>query len=165
LHIAPEKGLEKRLRKQHGDYLTADLYEQDVMVKMDITDIQFADGSFDVILCNHVLEHVPDDRKAMSELHRVLRPGGWGILQVPISKLLRSTYEDSSITTDAGREQAFGQSDHVRIYGPDYRERLERAGFDVDIYDWTTEIERFGGGRNIFGLNPQESIYRVSKQG
>ena len=102
------------------DYLSADLNSPSAMVKMDITNIKYEDNSFDVIICNHVLEHIPDDRKAMSELYRVLKPGGWAILQVPISLLLNKTYEDPTVTTPEEREKVFGQSDHVRIYAKDY---------------------------------------------
>jgi predicted SAM-dependent methyltransferase len=164
LHIAPEKEIEDRLRKQTGaDYLTADLYAENVMVKMDITNIQFPDDSFDVIICNHVLEHVIDDKKAMRELYRTLKPGGWAILQVPISLTLKNTYEDFSIMTATGREQAFGQSDHVRLYARDYKDRLEQAGFKVNIFRWTTEIENFGTRQNIFGLNEKEAVYHATK--
>jgi SAM-dependent methyltransferase len=164
LHIAPEKGIDQRQRQSgNKNYLTADLYEPNVMVKMDITNIQYPDASFDIVICNHVLEHIPDDRKAMRELFRVLRPGGWGILQVPLSMKLTSTYEDPSITTDAGREQAFGQADHVRIYAMDYLDRLRETGFEIDSFLWTSEVDDFGTAQNRYGLNPRESVYRVRK--
>jgi Methyltransferase domain len=164
LHIAPEKVIEDRLRQLPGvDYLTADLYAEHVMINMDITNIQFPDNSFDIIICNHVLEHVMDDKKAMRELYRTLKPGGWAILQVPISLVLKDTYEDFSITTAAGREQAFGQSDHVRLYASDYKDRLEQAGFKINVFRWTTEIENFGTQLNIFGLDEKEAVYHVTK--
>jgi ubiquinone/menaquinone biosynthesis C-methylase UbiE len=120
-----EAAVENILRaKVNVDYLTADVAAKKVMVAMDITNIRFPDNSFDVIICNHVLEHVIDDGKAMSELYRILNPGGWAILQVPISLTLKNTHEDFSITTITGREQAFGQEDHVRIYAEDYQARL-----------------------------------------
>ena len=166
LHVAPETRIGNRIRRVTGvDYLTADLNPEGVMVKMDIMDIQYPDNSFDVIICNHVLEHVADDQKAMRELCRTLKPGGWAILQVPISLVLTKTYEDSSITTPVGREQAFGQGDHVRLYARDYRERLENAGFKVNIFQWATEIERFGARENKFGLNEKEDVYRAEKPG
>jgi SAM-dependent methyltransferase len=125
LHVAPEAKVKEILStKPNVDYLTADLSSKDVLIEMDITDIRFPDDSFDAIICNHVLEHVVDDRKAMMELHRVLKPEGWAILQVPISLSLDKTYEDFSITTATGREEAFGQHDHVRIYAADYAARL-----------------------------------------
>ena len=124
--------------------------------QMDLAHIPFPDGTFDAIICNHVLEHIVDDLKAMAELHRVLKPGGWSILQVPISLSLRTTYEDFSIATPKEREEAFGQNDHVRIYGQDYVSRLERAGFKVNVFDWWTEAAGFGGPSNLYGLNQRE---------
>ena len=132
LHVAPERPLEVRLRDELGEgYLTADLLDRRAMVQMDITDIQYPDQTFDVIYCSHVLEHVPDDKKAMREFHRVLKNDGWAILLVPITS--DSTYEDASITSAEDRLQAFGQDDHVRRYGPDYADRLREAGFQVKI--------------------------------
>jgi predicted SAM-dependent methyltransferase len=160
LHIAPEQRLKAILAQQMNlDYLTADLLDLDVMIKMDVTNIQFHDDSFDAIICNHVLEHIIDDRKAMAELYRVLKPLGWAIVQVPISLSLEATYEDPSITTEKGREEAFGQNDHVRIYAKDYATRLAQAGFKVDIFDWVAERANFGGSRNLFGLDERERVY------
>lgn len=131
LHIAPEPVFEQLFRKQLGkNYLTADLYNPRAMVKMDVTDIQFPDDSFDVIYCSHVLEHVQDDHKAMRELLRVLKPNGWAMLLVPIFG--EHTFEDASITTPADRARVFGQVDHVRIYGRDYIDRLRSVGFEVE---------------------------------
>lgn len=166
LHIAPEARLAAILRtKENIDYITGDISSRKkVMVEMDVTDIQFPNHSFDAIICCHVLEHVADDCKAMSELYRVLKPGGWAILQVPLSRTLRNTYEDFTITTTAGREEAFGQGDHVRIYAEEnYRDRLTRAGFKVNVFKWVTKAENFGGRRNIFALNKKEHIYCVTK--
>src|SRR5690606_8666735 len=124
----PEACFEARLRQRLGEeYLTADLLNPHVMVQMDITDIQYPAGSFDVIYCSHVLEHVPDDQQAIRELCRVRRPGGWAVLMVPIT--VERTYEDPSITDPAGRLAAFGQENHVRRYGLDFAERLCAAGF------------------------------------
>lgn len=134
LHVAAESQLEKRFKKVFtGNYLTADLFSPSAMVKMDITDIKYPDESFDVIICNHVLEHVPDDRKAMSELHRVLKKDGWAVLLVPVGDR-DTTYEDFSIKSKPARLKAFGQIDHVRMYGRDYVDRLRAAGFKVDIF-------------------------------
>jgi SAM-dependent methyltransferase len=128
LHVAPETRVADILFAQtHVDYLTADLHSREAMLTMDITDIRFPDSSFDAIICNHVLEHIIDDRKAMSELFRTLKPGGWAILQVPMSPSLEHTYEDASKTTPQAREEAFGQWDHVRIYAQDYEQRLAQA--------------------------------------
>ncbi|MCC7198212.1 MAG: methyltransferase domain-containing protein [Gammaproteobacteria bacterium] len=132
LHVAPESCLEGRFRKRLGtSYLTADLLDDRAMVKMDVTNINFPDRSFDSIYCSHVLEHVSDDRKAMAEFHRILKEGGWAILLVPITS--HKTIEDPSITDPAERLRLFGQKDHVRRYGPDYVERLRDAGFEVEI--------------------------------
>jgi predicted SAM-dependent methyltransferase len=166
LHVAPEATVGHVLRtKANIDYVTADIASETVMIKMDITDIRFPDNSFDAIICNHVLEHIIDDGKAMSELYRILKPGGWAILQVPLSLTLKNTYEDFSITTTTGREEAFGQGDHVRIYAEkDYQDRLTRVGFKVNVFKWVSETENFGGRRNAFGLNEEECVYFVTKR-
>ncbi|MDR0569412.1 MAG: methyltransferase domain-containing protein [Spirochaetaceae bacterium] len=133
LHVAAEPFLEKRLRKLYGkNYITADLYNPNAMVQMDIMDIRYPDETFDVIICNHVLEHVADDIKAMNELHRVLKKTGWAVLLVPIGDR-EKTYEDSRITSEGGRFWAFGQKDHLRKYGKDYTDRLRSAGFTVSV--------------------------------
>jgi SAM-dependent methyltransferase len=132
LHIAPEQCFESKFRERLGkDYLTADLFNPNVMVKMDITNIQYPDSSFDVIYCSHVLEHVLDDKQAMSEFYRVLNTNRWAILNVPITS--KTTYEDATIVDPEERLKAFGQKDHVRRYGPDYLDRLRDAGFTVEI--------------------------------
>jgi len=132
LHVAPESSLEPRFRQLLGDsYLTADLHKPRAQIKMDITDIQLPDQTFDVIYCSHVLEHVVDDRKAMREFHRVLKDDGWAILLVPI--MTDKTFEDPSIVDPAERLKAFGQWDHVRKYGHDYVDRLRESGFNVQI--------------------------------
>jgi ubiquinone/menaquinone biosynthesis C-methylase UbiE len=106
------------------------------MIKMDITDIVFKDNFFDVILCNHVLEHVLDDGKAMRELCRVLKPDGWAVIQVPIDPERERTYENPAIVLPEERERAFGQCDHVRVYGKDFKARLEKAGFNVHVHSY-----------------------------
>lgn len=132
LHVAPEPCLESIFKDQLVDnYLTADLFDPRAMVKMDICDIQYSDNVFDVIYCSHVLEHVVDDKKAMREFFRVLKYGGWAILNVPITR--EKTYEDSSIVDPEERLKAFGQEDHVRCYGKDYVQRLRDSGFYVQI--------------------------------
>jgi len=164
LHVAPEKNLRKTLiAKPNIDYLSADLNSPSSMVKMDITDIKYDDNTFDVVICNHVLEHIPDDQKAMAELYRVLKPGGWAILQVPISLSLNQTYEDPLVTSPEERERIFGQSDHVRIYAKDYRDRLEEVGFFVEVYSFAKE---FGDSAiRKYGLSKDENIYICSKPG
>lgn len=132
LHVAPEAVFEPRFAAAPGiDYRSADLHDPQVMERMDVTDIQHPPGSFDVIFCSHVLEHVEDDRRAMREFRRVLGDNGWAILLVPITA--EHTFEDPSVTDPGERLRLFGQSDHVRRYGPDYVERLEEAGFTVAV--------------------------------
>jgi SAM-dependent methyltransferase len=132
LHVAPEACLEKLLKTRIGSgYLTADLDNQRAMEKIDIQNIQHPSDSFDIFICSHVLEHVPDDIRAMREIYRVLRPSGWGIFLVPITS--ERTIEDPSITDKVGRKRLFGQEDHVRRYGPDFKDRLCKAGFKVKV--------------------------------
>jgi len=164
LHVAPEPRIADVLRAGGNvQYVSADLLPENVMVQMDITAIQYPDNSFDAIICNHVLGNIADDGLAFREIMRTLRPGGWAILQVPISKTLKRTYEDFSITTAEGREQAFGEAHQLRIYAEDYKDRLEAAGFLVDVFNWTDEPENFGGANNLYALNTAESVYRVRK--
>lgn len=132
LHVAPERCLKNRLKKHLGEnYITADLSNPHAMVKMDITNIQYPDETFDVIYCSHVLEHVQDDVKALREFYRVLKQDGWAILLVPIDA--DKTFEDPTIVDPSERLRVFGQSDHVRLYGPDYLDRLRGAGFRVKV--------------------------------
>lgn len=132
LHLAPEAVFHARLGAQRGlRYVTGDLDSPLAMERLDIARIPHADDCFDVVICNHVFEHVPDDLAAMRELRRVLRPGGWAILQVPVRSELPRTLEDPSVTDPAERARRFGQADHLRQYGLDYPERLRAAGFDV----------------------------------
>lgn len=159
LHIAPEKNLINLLRKADVNYIAGerwvdkhDYYKG--IEQIDILDISYTDNYFDLIICNHVLEHIPDDQRAMRELYRVLKPGGQAILQVPLSEMIGQTFEDFSITGEKEREEIFGQQDHVRIYGRDYTDRLASSGFGVrrinlalnSVYD-----------RN--GLNPEEVLF------
>lgn len=132
LHVAPEAVFAERLRRQPGlRYVSADLASPLAGVRVDVQSLPFADAAFDALLCHHVLEHVPDDRRAMGELRRVLRPGGWAVLQSPIDSALAVTNEDASVTDPRERERVFGQSDHLRQYGRDYADRLRAAGFEV----------------------------------
>jgi len=137
LHIAPEYSLLRRFYTMKNlTYLTADLGSEGyhytkIDMMMDVTFSAFASGSVDAIICNHVLEHVPDDRRAIRECYRVLRPGGWAFLNVPIY-MDRPTYEDATITDPAERKKHFGQHDHVRICGYDYGERYTEAGFAIE---------------------------------
>jgi SAM-dependent methyltransferase len=164
LHVAPEPQLRKEIEKHSNvDYVTADLLRPNVKVKMDVTEIPYADDYFDAIICNHVLEHVPEDRRAMAELFRVLKPGGWAILQVPISHVLRETYEDASIVSEMAREHAFGQYDHVRIYAVDYVDRLRGAGFELVPFDWTNAGAAFGAPSNRYALIEGETVFAATK--
>ncbi|HSS20834.1 MAG TPA: class I SAM-dependent methyltransferase [Pyrinomonadaceae bacterium] len=144
LHIAPEPNIARLLKAQPTlKYVTADLFEPDVMTRLDVMKLPFADSTFDAIICNHVLEHVPDDRLAMFELQRILKPGGWALLQVPIALALDKTIEDPSAKTNADRIRLFGQDDHVRLYNrADYVERLTGAGFRVVVSDYAHELSQ-----------------------
>ena len=132
LHLAPEETLRRRLRQlKNLRYVTADLNGSNVMVRLDIMQMPFADGAFDVILCSHVLEHVVDDRAAMRECRRVLGPGGRLLVQIPQNNSRATTLEDPSITTLEAREKHYGQFDHLRLYGRDFAQRLTQQGFRV----------------------------------
>lgn len=149
LHFAPEQAFYKRFRKQANlEYITTDLESPLADVKADICNLPFESDAFDVILCNHVLEHIPDDTQAMKELFRVLKPGGMGIFQIPQDLNRAVTFEDNSITDRQERARVFGQYDHVRIYGRDYFNKLRSIGFVVNEVDYTAllssdEIERY----------------------
>lgn len=141
LHFAPEQAFYERFRKlKNLDYTTTDLDSPLADVKADICNLPFEDQSFDVIFCNHVLEHIPDDKKAMQELFRVLKPNGWGIFQIPQDLKRVRTFEDNSITDRNERAKIFGQYDHVRIYGQDYFDKLRAVGFKVDEIDYTKQL-------------------------
>ncbi|MCD6543262.1 MAG: methyltransferase domain-containing protein [Flavobacteriaceae bacterium] len=141
LHMAPEQCFLPIFKKMKNlDYTTADLYSPIVDVKADILDLPFEDESFDIVFCNHVLEHIEDDSKAMKELYRVLKLGGMGIFQVPQDLGLEKTYEDFSITSEEERKKHFGQYDHVRIYGKDYFDRLRKVGFTVKEVNYSKTI-------------------------
>lgn len=141
LHFAPEQAFYKRFRNlKNLDYTTTDLNSPLADVKADICNLPFEDNSFDFILCNHVLEHIPDDSKAMQELYRILKPGGTGIFQIPQDLSRATTFEDNSITDPKERAKIFGQYDHVRVYGNDYFDKLRNVGFIVDEVDYTSKL-------------------------
>jgi SAM-dependent methyltransferase len=170
LHFAPEKAFYKIFSKNENiRYFPCDIepdsykfFRNTKIYKVDITEIAFKDNSFDVILCNHVLEHIVDDGSALRELYRVMKKGAWGIFQVPIDFNREKTYEDPTKTTPEERYAAFGQMDHVRWYGNDYPERLKKAGFKVSAFRYTDEFsakEKFK-----YGLPEKESIYLCYKE-
>ena len=162
LHIAPEQEFLRRFRKMKNlDYTSADLFSPIVDVKADILDLPFEDESYDVIFCNHVLEHIADDRKAMSELYRVMKKGGWGIFQVPMKNSLENTYEDFSIEDPKERQKHFGQYDHVRWYGMDYFSRLQSVGFQTDANFYSKKFPVHE--RQRFGLMENEILPLVFK--
>ena len=142
LHFAPEQAFYKRFRAMKNlDYTTTDLNSPLADVKADICDLPFEDDSYDVIFCNHVLEHIPDDTKAMQELYRILKPGRMAILQIPQDLQRADTFEDNSITDRNERAAIFGQYDHVRIYGRDYFDKLRTIGFKVHEVDYTAQLD------------------------
>ncbi|MBI3330741.1 MAG: methyltransferase domain-containing protein [Candidatus Omnitrophica bacterium] len=163
LHLAPEPPLQRFLRAKPGVlYIAGDLQSPLATARMDVLRLPLRSASVDWILCSHVLEHVLDDRKAMHELFRVLKPGGWAILQVPIGLAVETTYEDPAITRPEDRERAFGQFDHVRIYAQaDYRRRLESVGFQVRAEN---ALALFGAEEvDGFRLNPLEDVHFCRK--
>lgn len=162
LHVAPEYCFIAPFRKlKNIEYITGDLISPWADVKMDIQQIPFDDNTFDVIMCNHVLEHVTDDKKAMSEFYRVMKPGGWGIFEVPVDYTSATTLEDTSINTPELREKHYWQDDHLRLYGLDYADKLRAVGFDVTEDRMLTELP--SEERIRYALPPQEIIYYCRK--
>ncbi len=134
LHFAPEPSVSGLIEQTGVErHLTADLEPGKADVAADITDLPFEDDEFDLIVCSHVLEHVPDDAAALSELARVCEPGGLLAVMVPRPGNIRETIEDPGEQDPEVRERRFGQHDHVRIYGPDLADRIAGAGFDVEV--------------------------------
>lgn len=163
LHIAPEHCFMKRFEKQHGEkYITADIESPLAKVKMDVHQIPFGDNHFDVVLCNHVLEHVRDDIQVMKEFRRVLKPGGWAILQIPFfAPVPENTFEDNSITDPREREKIFGQDDHVRKYGRDYPQRIAQSGLTPVEDRFSAEFSPEQAFH--FGVSRGEVIYKAVK--
>lgn len=162
LDVAPTQFFQQKCKALPNlDYTSADLSSPLAMVKMDIANIDLPSNQFDCIICFHVLEHIPDDEKAMRELFRVLKSGGWAILQSPVDDNREKTFEDPNIVSPDERERVFGQKDHVRIYGRDYKERLVRAGFIVKLDDYVGGL----GNDAIrkYGLMQDEIIYLCIK--
>jgi SAM-dependent methyltransferase len=163
LHVAPEPNISRLLSAQPNlKYVTADLFEPKVMTRFDLMNLPFANNTFDAVICNHVLEHVSNDRTAMAEIHRVLKPGGWALLQVPIALALDKTFEDPTAKTDADRIRVFGQNDHVRLYcAADYVARLEETGFRVSASNYASELPE--DSRIKYALIPEEQIFVCTK--
>ena len=164
LHAAPEVALMRKFKELYKEcpmkYITADLESPLADLHFDIQQIPIADGEFDAVICNHIMEHVEDDRKAMRELHRILRPGGWGIILSPVDLQRADTFEDDSITDRDERTRIFGQYDHRRIYGRDYAKRLAEAGFEVEERDYRAEFS--AEEQELYAL-PEDHIYFVRK--
>ena len=167
LHSAPEQIFYKKFSTLANiQYYPVDLYPENYgygskTIRMDITDIKFADNFFDVVMCNHVLEHVADDQKAMREMFRVLKPGGWAILNVPIDFNRDNTFEDVTINDPKKQLELFGQPDHVRVYGKDYFDRLKNAGFAVENIDFNATFSQ--GDFFRYGLQHGENIFLCRK--
>ncbi len=165
LHIAPENAFVYRFKAQENlEYNPVDVYPH-LYPKgtkyLDILNTDLPDNTYDVIICNHVFQYIQEDRKAMKELHRIMKPGGWGIMQVPYDKQREITYEDASITDPREREKAFGLKEHVRFYGLDYGDRLREAGFDVTVEDYTA---RFSNEENLkYGFWKGDPIFICTK--
>ena len=144
LHIAPEVALMRKFRKMYASepsaYVTADLESPLADIHFDVQQIPLEDGSFDAVICNHILEHVEDDRKALGELHRILRTNGWGVVLVPQDYERATTFEDDTITSPEERARIFGQYDHRRIYGRDYADRVRACGFEVEEIEYEKQL-------------------------
>lgn len=163
LHIAPEACLIDIFRKSDNiEYTTADLYSPLADIKMDIHNMPFDDNNFDFILCNHVLEHVENDIKALSEIKRVLKKGGRAIVQVPFyHPIPDKTIEDKSITSKADREKIYGQDDHVRKYGKDYDKRLKEVGLKTMVVNQNKFLSN--SEQKMYAIDSTESLYVIEK--
>ncbi len=163
LHVAPELCFLDIFKKMENlDYTTADLESPLADVKIDLHDIPFEESTFDVVFCNHVMEHVDDDIRCMQEIHRVLKPGGWAIIQSPVDMSMEKTYEDSNITSAEEREKAFLQDDHMRLYGADYGQRLRKGGFEVTEDEYVKKLPTETVKR--YALPPDEIIFFCEKK-
>ena len=163
LHIAPEVSLMRHFKRHYRDnrnYITADLESPLADLHFDVQNIPLEDESVDVIICNHLLEHVEDDRRAMAELYRILKHGGWGIMLVPEQRDRATTFEDDTITDPDERTRLFGQYDHRRIYGRDYDERLRAAGFRVERIAYTERLSLEQRQRYAIGTDDLIVVYK-----
>ena len=165
LHIAPEVALMRKFKKMYAStpdrYVTADLESPLADMHFDVQQIPLEAESFDAVICNHIMEHVEDDGKALRELHRILRRGGWGVILSPVELEREKTFEDDTITDPAERTRIFGQYDHRRIYGRDYAARLREAGFEVYDIDYKNELSK--AEQELYAL-PADHLYIVCKQ-
>ena len=165
LHIAPEVALMRKFKKMYAStpdrYVTADLESPLADMHFDVQHIPLEAESFDAIICNHIMEHVEDDGKALRELYRILRRGGWGVILSPVDLEREKTFEDDTITDPAERTRIFGQYDHRRIYGRDYAARLREAGFEVYDIDYKNELSK--AEQELYAL-PADHLYIVCKQ-
>ena len=165
LHIAPEVALMRKFKKMYAStpdrYVTADLESPLADMHFDVQQIPLEAESFDAIICNHIMEHVEDDHKALSELYRIMRRGGWGVILSPVELEREETFEDDTITDPAERTRIFGQYDHRRIYGRDYAARLREAGFEVYDIDYKNELSK--AEQELYAL-PTDHLYIVCKQ-
>ena len=165
LHIAPEVALMRKFRKMYAStpdrYVTADLESPLADMHFDVQQIPLEAESFDAVICNHIMEHVEDDGKALRELYRIMRRGGWGVILSPVDLEREKTFEDDTITDPAERTRIFGQYDHRRIYGRDYAARLREAGFEVYDIDYKNELSK--AEQELYAL-PADHLYIVCKQ-
>ena len=165
LHIAPEVALMRKFKKMYAStpdrYVTADLESPLADMHFDVQQIPLEAESFDAVICNHIMEHVEDDHKALSELYRIMRRGGWGVILSPVELEREKTFEDDTITDPAERTRIFGQYDHRRIYGRDYAARLREAGFEVYDIDYKNELSK--AEQELYAL-PADHLYIVCKQ-
>ena len=165
LHIAPEVALMRKFKKMYAStpdrYVTADLESPLADMHFDVQQIPLEAESFDAVICNHIMEHVEDDGKALRELYRIMRRGGWGVILSPVELEREETFEDDTITDPAERTRIFGQYDHRRIYGRDYAARLREAGFEVYDIDYKNELSK--AEQELYAL-PTDHLYIVCKQ-
>ncbi len=169
LHVAPELALFRNLldlsKKNKIDYIPCDKFEEGyhypkITKNYDLTALPEADNSFDLVLCSHVLEHIPDDKKALQEIYRVLKPSGKAILLVPLDAKLEKTYEDFTIVSPEERLKAFGQTDHVRMYGTDFDAKIKNIGFEVEQFS----SKNFNSDEQFrYGLLEEDILFCASK--